>query len=187
MCLESDYQGVSGSGKSTVGMQLSEHFGIPFLDADDIHSPEAIAKMSAGHPLTDEDRWPWLKRVRAAGIDAARKSAPYTASVVACSALKKSYRDALRSAGRDGAASEDARFIFVYLHLTPELLKARLTHRTNHFMKEDMLMSQLAALEPPSPSDEADVLSVDILPCMDKQAATAAVSSDLHSLLPTIA
>jgi carbohydrate kinase (thermoresistant glucokinase family) len=128
--------GVSGSGKSTVGACLAERLGAPFIDGDDLHPPENIAKMSAGQPLDDADRAPWLARI--AGQLAAWRDAG-SGGVIACSALKRAYRDQL--------AAEGARF--VYLAESPASAAARLAERTGHFMPESLVASQFQALEPP--------------------------------------
>ncbi len=141
--------GVSGSGKSTVGALVGEHLGWPFEDGDAFHPPANVAKMSAGTPLTDEDRWPWLAAI-AARIDHARQGG--SGVVVGCSALKRAYRDMLR----DGHA--DVRF----LNLTgsPELIMARQAARRGHFMPAGLIASQFATLEPPD--TEADVIDLDV-------------------------
>ncbi|HWA87663.1 MAG TPA: gluconokinase [Opitutus sp.] len=138
--------GVAGSGKTTVGRQLAAALDWSFADADDFHSAANIAKMSAGHPLTDADRAPWLAALRAF-ID--ERLARGENAVLACSALKSSYRDEL-VAGR-------GQIRLVYLRGSRALLLDRLRHRTGHYMKPAMLDSQLAALEPP-----ADALALDI-------------------------
>ena len=139
--------GVAGSGKSTVGTALAGALGWRFVDADDHHAPESIAKMARGEPLDDADRWPWLDRLREIVYGAL---AGQGGLVLACSALKSSYR--ARLAGPD--AGERVRF--VYLAGTAELFHARLASRAGHFMKPAMLDSQLAALEVP-----ADAITVD--------------------------
>ena len=139
--------GVSGSGKSTVGALLAERLGVPFLDADDLHPITNVDKMSQGVPLTDDDRWPWLAKVGAAMAEASG-----TGIVVACSALKRSYRDAIR----DRAPSA----VFVHLHGERELLAQRLGLRVGHFMPGSLLDSQLATLEPPG-DDEGVTVSID--------------------------
>jgi gluconokinase len=139
--------GVAGSGKSTVGVALAAALGWRFVDADDHHAPESVAKMARGEPLTDADRWPWLDRLRAMIVAAL---AADESLVVACSALKAAYR--ARLVGGDAQ-----RVRFVHLTGTPEVLRARLEGRAGHFMKPGMLASQLAALEPPD-----DALTLDI-------------------------
>jgi gluconokinase len=141
--------GVSGSGKSSVGRELAYAMGVPFADADDFHSAANVAKMAAGVPLTDDDRWPWLADV---GAWLASQSG---GGVVACSALKRSYRDALR------AAAPGARF--VHLCGDQAVLESRVgvrREREGHFMAPGMLASQLADLEPLAP-DEAGT-SIDV-------------------------
>jgi carbohydrate kinase (thermoresistant glucokinase family) len=125
--------GVAGSGKSTVGALLAERIGAPFLDADSLHPEANVAKMSAGTPLDDDDRAPWLAAVAASFVGE-------TPLVIACSALKRSYRDLIRAGAPDA--------VFVHLHGTPELLAERLGARSAHFMPAALLESQLATLEP---------------------------------------
>jgi gluconokinase len=126
--------GVAGAGKTTIGRLVAAKLGAPFVDADDLHSPAAIAAMQAGHPLDDAERAPWLERVCAAmhGIG----DGPV---VLACSALKRSYRDALRN-GVPGLT-------FVDLDVDAATLASRLETRANHFVGPDLLPSQLATLE----------------------------------------
>ncbi|MGJ0203264.1 gluconokinase, GntK/IdnK-type [Leucobacter sp. gxy201] len=125
--------GPSGSGKSTVGAALAERLGAEFIDADDLHPAENVAKMRAGAPLDDADRAPWLARVGSAL--AARERA-----VVACSALKRAYRDAIRRHAPDAA--------FVELAVDAAELDRRMRDRPGHFMPPALLRSQLAAFEP---------------------------------------
>ena len=135
--------GVSGSGKSLVGALLARALGVDFVDGDTFHSPENVARMSAGIPLTDEDREAWLAAI-AARLEAARTDAGL---VVSCSALKRRYRDVLR-AGRSDVQ-------FVYLEGPRALLEQRLEGRRGHFMPSTLLDSQLAILEPPAPDEHA--------------------------------
>jgi gluconokinase len=152
--------GVAGSGKTTVAQELARRLGCPFADADDFHPPANVAKMSAGFPLTDDDRWPWLHAI-AAWIRA--RAATGETAVVTCSALKRAYREVLR------AASPSTRFV----HLTGprELLEQRIANRRGHFMAASMLDSQLAILEPLAP-DEPGV-TVDVTPPPAEIAAEA--------------
>ena len=142
--------GVSGSGKSTIAEHLAARLGWRYLDGDLFHPPANVAKMSAGHPLTDDDRWPWLRAI-AAEID--RLSAAGTRTVVACSALKRAYRDILVH-GRD-----DVRIVF--LDGTKDLIARRLAARKGHFMPPGLLDSQFKTLEPPHPSERPVTVSID--------------------------
>jgi len=140
--------GVAGSGKTTVGTALAVALGWRFVDADDHHAPAAIAKMARGEPLDDDDRAPWLDELRAIIDDGLARGRHL---VMACSALKAHYRERL-------AGGESGRRVrFAHLAGTPELFRARLAKRAGHFMKPEMLDSQLAALEPPG----GDALEVD--------------------------
>jgi gluconokinase len=126
--------GVSGSGKTTVGTALADALGVEYAEADKFHSPENIAKMSAGTPLTDEDRWPWLRSI-AEWI----REHEETGGVVTSSALKREYRDLLRTGGDTW---------FLHLNGSHELIAGRLASREGHFMPASLLDSQLATLEP---------------------------------------
>ncbi|MFJ5309433.1 gluconokinase [Streptomyces sp. NPDC088350] len=139
--------GVAGTGKTTIGPLLAARLGVPYAEGDDFHPQANIAKMSAGHPLTDEDRWPWLDAIGdwthgRAGLG----------GVVSSSALKRSYRDRLRAAAPG----------VVFVHLTGDraLIEDRMAHRHGHFMPTALLDSQFATLEPLE-ADEAGV-SVDV-------------------------
>jgi gluconokinase len=127
--------GVSGSGKTTVGEALAERLSVPFTDADDLHPEANVKKMAAGHPLTDDDRWPWL-----AAVGNAMSAAEGTGLVMACSALKRSYREAI--------LREEPRALFVYLKASRDLLESRVENRHGHFMPASLLDSQLSTLEP---------------------------------------
>src|SRR5712692_3378141 len=142
--------GVSGSGKTTIADKLAERLGWTFEDGDRFHPPSNVAKMSAGHPLTDEDRWPWLQAI-ADEIDRVCKAGEH--AVIACSALKRTYRDILVH-GRN-----DVRVIF--LDGTQELIAGRLAHRKGHFMPPGLLASQFKALEPPDTSENPVTVSID--------------------------
>jgi carbohydrate kinase (thermoresistant glucokinase family) len=126
--------GVSGSGKSTVGAVLAEELSVPFIDGDDLHPVANVNKMAAGQPLTDDDRWPWLE-----SVGQALAAASTTGLVVACSALRRVYRDAI--------ANEAPGVRFVLLDGSREILAARLGSRSEHFMPASLLDSQLATLE----------------------------------------
>ena len=139
------FMGVSGSGKSTIAAGVAEKLGRQMLEGDDLHPAANIAKMSAGTPLTDEDRWPWL-RIIAGKIAAWRQNG--MEGIVTCSSLRRSYRDVLR-AGHDDV-------LFVYLKGSRALLLDRMQHRTRHFMPASLLDTQLATLEEPG-ADEAAV------------------------------
>jgi gluconokinase len=142
--------GVSGSGKTTIAKGLADRLGWRFADGDGFHPPSNVAKMSAGHPLTDEDRWPWLQAI-ADEID--RVSATGGRVVIACSALKRAYRTVLVH-GRD-----DIRI--VYLDGSKELIRARMNARKDHFMPPTLLDSQFATLEPPGPDENPLRVSID--------------------------
>lgn len=142
--------GVAGSGKSTIGEALAGRLGWRYEDGDSFHPAANVAKMSSGQPLTDEDRWPWLRAI-AAEIERCRQAGEHV--VIACSALKKAYRDILVH-GRD-----DIRM--VYLNGSPGLVADRLSHRKGHFMPPGLLDSQFKTLEPPSPQERPITVSID--------------------------
>jgi len=142
--------GVSGSGKTTVARELAQHLGWTFAEADEFHPPENVAKMAAGVPLVDEDRWPWLADLRD-WLDA--RAAAGEDVVITCSALKRSYRDVLRGAG--------ARVRFVHLTASPAVLAERMGLRSGHYMPASLLDSQLAALQPLEPDEDGVVVDVD--------------------------
>jgi carbohydrate kinase (thermoresistant glucokinase family) len=143
--------GVAGSGKTTIGSLLARELGWGFEDGDDLHPAANIAKMKAGHPLTDEDRRPWLATV-ATWID--QCAAAGRSGVIACSALKRSYRDQLI----DGRP--ELRMIFLEV-IGRDALAARLKGRHGHFFRPEMLDSQLAAVEPPIPAERVIVVDDD--------------------------
>lgn len=142
--------GVSGCGKTSVGEAIAERLGLEFIEGDALHPQDNIAKMSAGIPLTDEDRFPWLDRIGAeivASFDRGKSI------VVSCSALRKIYRDRLRTFAR-------SRLTFIFLEGSEETLAARMAVRTGHFMPASLLKSQFATLE--NPRGEEGVIAVDI-------------------------
>ena len=142
--------GVSGSGKSTIADKLAERLNWSFEDGDKFHPAANVAKMSAGHPLTDEDRWPWLQAI-ADEIDRICEAGGH--AVIACSSLKRVYRDVLVH-GRN-----DVRI--VYLDGTQELIANRLGQRKGHFMPPGLLTSQFKTLEPPGVSENPVTVSID--------------------------
>jgi gluconokinase len=146
--------GVSGAGKTTTGQALAKALGWPFRDADDLHPPANVEKMRAGIPLTDDDRWPWLDRV----VEEMRRVEETDGHVVvACSALKRTYRDRLAAAG-------DVRF--AYLAGDYDTIAGRLAERRHKYMPATLLSSQFATLEVP-----ADALVIDIRASVDEQVA----------------
>ncbi len=151
--------GVAGSGKTTVAALLAGRLGASFAEGDDFHSPANVAKMAAGHPLDDDDRWPWLRGIRdwfAKELNEGRSA------VVPCSALRRSYRDLLETAGSETTGPVR----FVHLTGSYDLLRTRIQGRAGHFMKPEMLDSQLAALEPLE--DDEPGFGVDITPRPDQ-------------------
>ena len=154
--------GVSGCGKSSIGTALAAHFGAPFLDGDDFHPPANVEKMRSGNPLTDEDRWPWL--------DTLGTALHQTASIegrvfAACSALKRSYRDALRRAAGEA-------IFFVFLDGTRDLIAGRMAARVDHYMPTGLLDSQIATLEPLQEDEHFARIDIDQpLDAIEQQAA----------------
>jgi gluconokinase len=141
--------GVSGSGKTTVGKELAERLGWPFLDADDFHPKANVEKMRRGEPLNDDDRRPWLEALRQRLDESADRGENV---VLGCSALKHEYRDYLRE-------DVSAPVRYVYLEGSEELIRERLAKRKGHFMPPGLLHSQFEALEPPQ-----DAVRIDITP-----------------------
>jgi gluconokinase len=139
--------GVSGSGKSTVGAALAQRLRVPFGDGDDLHPPANVAKMTAGQPLDDDDRYPWLEAIGQWLAD------HHSGGVISCSALKRKYRDQLRRHCPDVE--------FVHLSGTPEVIGKRQSSRPGHFMPASLLRSQFATLEPLEPDERGINIDVD--------------------------
>jgi len=137
--------GVSGCGKSTVGAALAAALHVDFEDGDDLHPPSNVAKMAAGQPLDDADRAPWLDAV-GTWLGEHRSG-----GVIACSALKRTYRDVLRAHATDAA--------FLYLDCDADLIEQRVSHRPGHFMPASLVASQLATLEPLQPDEAGAAIS----------------------------
>jgi gluconokinase len=159
--------GVSGAGKSTVGRLIAARLDCPFRDADSFHPSANIEKMASGQPLTDEDRWPWLRAI-AAWIEVHRAAG--TTCVVTCSALKRVYRDLVTDNQRT-----DVRLM--YLKGDIDLIAARLEARAGHFMPPALLRSQFDALEEPRADEHAIVVPIDVTPEEIAQAALTALRS----------
>ena len=138
--------GVSGAGKSTIGPALARSLGWPYLDADDFHPPENVAKMASGTPLDDADRHPWLEKMNRALLDLDEKRSH---AVLGCSALKEAYRQHLRR----GVAKLEV----VHLHAEFEVIRGRLAERRHRYMPASLLESQFATLEPPAAAIVVDV------------------------------
>lgn len=157
--------GVSGTGKTTIGTLVAAALGVPYAEGDDFHPPENIAKMSAGTPLEDADRWPWLDR-----LGGWARSRAGLGGVVAASALKRSYRDRLRAAAPDT----------VFLHLTGdrELIGRRMAARQGHFMPPALLDSQFAALQPLEEDEAGVAVEVSGTPEEIARRAVAALRGD---------
>ncbi|MBY0364437.1 MAG: gluconokinase [Phreatobacter sp.] len=152
--------GVSGSGKSTVGLGLADALGWDFRDGDSFHPPANVAKMRSGAPLTDDDRWPWLDAI---SRHVAELEDGGGHVVIACSALKRAYRDRLRAAG--------ARLRFIHLDGSFDLIDGRMRARRDHFMPPSLLESQFATLEAPAP---------------DEKAVTVPIADDPEAIVATI-
>lgn len=164
--------GVSGSGKSTIGRRLAERLGARFYDADNFHSQANIDKMSRGEPLTDQDRLPWLQSMARAIKHWSELDEP---AVLACSALKESYRQILSE------GCNDVRW--VYLKVSAELITSRLLQRQGHFMKANMLASQFAALEEP---DASEAIIVDGAKSIDEILALLVSSLNQRRFRPQV-
>lgn len=145
--------GVAGSGKTTLAEILRDRLGRPYAEADEFHPPANIEKMSAGTPLDDDDRWPWLRAIRDWLTEQTRAGQP---SVVTCSALKRAYRDVLREA--------EGRVRFVHLTAEQDVLAQRMSGRSGHFMPTTLLPSQLSTLQPLGDDEDGVTVTVDVPP-----------------------
>jgi carbohydrate kinase (thermoresistant glucokinase family) len=145
--------GVSGSGKSTLAQGLREALGIRMKDGDELHLPQSIAKMSAGIALQDEDRWPWLEKIANYLNNIEGSEQGSAGSIVACSALKKIYRDRIRQ--------QAGPVVFLFLDGNPDLIRQRMMARQDHYMNAALLDSQMQTLEKPN-SQENDVVHLSI-------------------------
>lgn len=143
--------GVSGCGKSTVAGVLAGQLDWELVEGDDLHPPSNVSKMAAGHPLDDDDRWPWLELIATWIRERTESGRP---GIVTCSALKRRYRDVLRG----------GRVVFVYLAGTREQIRRRLTARHGHFMPTALLDSQFADLEPPDSGEAAITIDITAAP-----------------------
>ena len=142
--------GVSGSGKSSMAKALSERLGLDMVDGDDLHLPASVAKMRAGIALQDADRWPWLDRI---GNYLSGSTDSKSGRVVACSALRRAYRDRIRTHAGE--------VCFLFLQGDHALISQRISQRVGHFMQSGLLDSQFSTLETPGP-EETDVITLDI-------------------------
>jgi gluconokinase len=167
--------GISGSGKSTLAEGLSAELGWPFAEADEFHPANNIAKMSAGTPLSDEDRWPWLRSI--AGWMSEHADAG-TGSIVTCSALKRSYRELLETA--------TGRVVFLEVDADPAVIERRMNEREGHFMPASLLPSQIATLEPLQADEDgthlANTGSVADLEAAAMATLTELLGTDPHTL-----
>ncbi len=158
--------GVAGSGKTTIASGLAEHLGVPFVEGDSLHPIANVKKMSAGVPLTDEDRWPWLEAI-GARMEVERDTGHGV--VVSCSALKHVYRDCLRK-------QVHGKVHFILLDGSRELIGDRMKERKGHFMPPALLDSQFATLEKPTADEDAVILDIShTVPVLLAEAARALV------------
>jgi len=160
--------GVSGCGKSTLAQAVADRLGLPMVDGDDLHLPHSVAKMKAGIPLEDADRWPWLDRIGEVLSQPA-------GCVVACSALRRAYRDRIRTAC--------PQVVFLFLDGARGPILERMQQRQGHYMPPSLLDSQLATLERPGP-DEPDVVHLQVEDTHEDQMASARRGLARHLQVP---
>ena len=192
------FQGVSGTGKSTLGSALARALDLPYVEGDDLHPRSNIEKMSSGHPLTDSDREPWLKLIRTtaermalevqSGAKVNIEGKSKRGVVISCSALKRRYRDVLRGIRQQEnnnvklsttfensqpleSQNSILKTVFVYIEGTRDVLMDRMTKRTEHFMKPSMLDKQLEALE--NPVHEEGIIVVSMMDSTEDQVRVA--------------
>ncbi len=163
--------GVAGCGKTTLAQALAERVGLEMVDGDDLHLPQSVEKMRAGIPLQDSDRWPWLDR-----IGAHLAQAHPQGRVVACSALKRVYRDRIRA--------QAGEVFFIFLNGDFELIAQRMRQRQDHYMPLDLLESQFRTLERPQ-ADECDVIELPITEAIDDLVRWAWTAAQSHHQHPT--
>jgi gluconokinase len=167
--------GVSGSGKTAVGQAMAADLGMEFIEGDDYHPDANVDKLAAGIPLSDEDRWPWLRAL--VDVVAERHEAG-AGTVLACSALRRVYRNVLRTASPQGES------FVIQLDAEEASLRSRLEHRRGHYMPASLLESQLATLEPLEPDETGAVIDAR-LPEPDVVAEALAAVRAWHGTLPT--
>jgi gluconokinase len=162
--------GVAGCGKTTLAKALGERMGLAMVDGDDLHLAQSVEKMRAGIPLQDSDRWPWLDRI------GAHLSEPHPhGRVVACSALKRAYRDRIRA--------QAGEVFFIFLNGDFELIGQRMRQRQDHYMPLDLLESQFHTLERPQP-DEGDVIELPITEAINELVRLAWAAAQTHRQHP---
>ena len=163
--------GVAGCGKTTLAKALGQRMGLEMADGDDLHMAQSVEKMRAGTPLQDSDRWPWLDRI------GAHLTEPHPhGRVVACSALKRAYRDRIRA--------QAGKVFFIFLNGDIELIGQRMRQRQDHYMPVDLLESQFLTLERPQ-ADECDVIELPITEAIDDLVRLAWTAAKKHLQDPT--
>jgi gluconokinase len=163
--------GVAGSGKTTLAARLAEKLGIPFVEGDSLHPAANVKKMASGIPLTDDDRWPWLEAI-GERMEAERVTGHGV--VVACSALKRAYRDCLRT-------HVDGKIHFFLLDGSRQLIGDRMRQRKGHFMPPALLDSQFATLERPAPDEHAVILDISHKPAQLVEEAARSITPETAS------